>query len=85
MRCLPQAHPRPLPAATRPANPELTGSLRDPEAGRGQGVGGDPTRRRWQRDARRHFLNDQQQLDAPLPLPLPRKGKGDAVLAHLEF
>jgi hypothetical protein len=55
-----------------------------PLAGRGQGVGGVPTRPLLQNDAPRQILNHNQQLNAPLPLPLPREGEGDAVLAPLE-
>ena len=51
-----------------------------PLAGRGQGVGGVPTRPLSQNNAPRQLLNHARQLNAPLPLPLPRKGEGGTSL-----
>ncbi len=51
-----------------------------PLAGRGQGVGGVPKRRRLQENEQCLILKTPQWLNAPLPLPLPRKGEGGASL-----
>jgi hypothetical protein len=58
----------------------MSAAAKDPRplAGRGQGVGGVPTRICAQANAQRHILNRRRQLAAPLPLPLPRKGEGGA-------